>query len=341
MSSFESDRYSRQALMPQVGPDGQRLLGSSSALVLGCGALGCVSAELLVRAGVGTVVLTDRDFVERSNLQRQLLYSEADADQRLPKAEAARRRLVSVNRDITIEAQVVDVTARNVGDLVAAADVVVDGTDNVETRYLLNDACVQQGVPWIYGGAVGVEGLAMAVLPGQGPCLRCAFPEPPAAGSLPTCDTAGVLGSAPAMVAALQASLALQLLLGERGQVGRMISMNVWKARFSALPLPRSADCPCCVQRGFVFLRRQRTAWATSLCGRNAVQITPPEPTPMPLESLARSLQPVGEVRFNGLLLTLSVEGCELVAFPDGRVVVRGTTDQAVARGLVARYLGS
>ncbi len=336
----DTERYSRQVLLPAIGPQGQEKLAASCVLVLGCGALGSVAADALARAGVGRLLLADRDFVELSNLQRQVLYDEQDVADRLPKAEAAARRLRRVNSDIALEAQVADLGPGNIESLLKRADLCVDGTDNVETRYVLNDACVELGKPWIYGGAVGTEGLAMAILPGHGPCLRCAFPEPPPTGSLQTCDTAGVLGTLPLLVAALQATEAIKLLLGERSGVGRLRSVDAWRGRFSSVTLPRDAQCPCCARGERSFLTAQATSWVTSLCGRNAVQVTPPEPARLDLEQLARSLSRVGQVSCNGLLLTLQIDGHELIVFADGRAMVKGTSDGVRARSLVARYVG-
>lgn len=335
-----AERYARQAVLPQIGPSGQERLGSSAALVVGCGALGCAQAQLLARAGVGRLVLVDRDFVELSNLQRQLLYDEADAAQRLPKAEAAARHLRAVNSSIQLEPVVADLTARNASELVQGVDVVLDATDNVETRYLVNDACVKAGKPWVYGGAVGTSGVVLAVRPGDGPCLRCVFPEPAPPGTLPTCDIAGVLNAAPAAIAALQVVEAMKLLLGAASEAHRLHSFELWAPSFRSVKVHREPGCRCCGVRDFEFLNAQVTSTATSLCGRNAVQVTPAKPSPLALDAIGRQLQSVGKVTSNGLLLQLSVGPHELILFPDGRAIVRGTSDPAVARSLYARYVG-
>lgn len=334
------ERYARQAVLPQIGPAGQERLGASSALIVGCGALGCAQAQLLARAGVGRLVIVDRDFVELNNLQRQLLYDEADAAQRLPKAEAAARHLRAINSGIRVEPVVADLTARNASELVEGVDVVLDATDNVETRYLVNDACVKAGKRWVYGGAVGTSGVVLAVRPGDGPCLRCAFPEPAPPGTLPTCDTAGVLNAAPAAIAALQVVEATKLLLGADPEGHRLHSFDLWAPSFRSVKVHREPSCRCCGARDFEFLSAQMTSTATSLCGRNAVQVTPARPSPVDLDALGRQLQAVGKVTSNGLLLQLSAGPHDIVVFPDGRAIVRGTSDPAVARSLYAKYVG-
>jgi adenylyltransferase/sulfurtransferase len=338
---MSDDRYSRQVLLPEIGEQGQRLLGDGAVLVVGCGALGSAAAELLVRAGVGTVRVADRDFVEPSNLQRQVLFDEDDAAARLPKAEAAARKLKRINSRVQVDGLITDVSPANVEALVADVAVVVDGTDNLETRYLLNDACVKLKKPWVYGGAVGTKGVAMCVVPGRGPCLRCVFPDPPPPGTLPTCDTVGVLGPAPIAVAALQASAVIKLLLGDESAAGRLINLDVWRGRFADVTVEQNADCPACGRQELEFLSQRAVAWVTTMCGRNSVQVTPPAATTLDLERLRDTLARVGQVHYNGLILTLEVEDRELVAFPDGRVIVRGTTDQSEARSLYAKYLGN
>jgi len=327
-------------VLAQIGPEGQEKLLSSAALVVGCGALGCAQAQLLARAGVGRLVLVDRDFVELSNLQRQLLFDESDAAQRLPKAEAAARHLHAINSSIRLEPVVADLTVRNVLELVLSADVVLDATDNVETRYLVNDACVKEGKRWVYGGAVGTSGVVLAVRPGDGPCLRCVFPEPAPPGTLPTCDVAGVLNSAPVAIAALQVVEATKILLGAKVDAHRLHSFDLWAPSFRSVKVHRGPACRCCGARDFEFLRAEQGSTATSLCGRNAVQVTPARPTSLALEELRGRLASLGRVTSNGLLLQLAIGPHELIIFPDGRAIVRGTSDPAVARGLYAKYVG-
>lgn len=334
------NRYSRQILLPKIGESGQAKLQEGSALIVGCGALGSVISEVLVRAGVGVVRIIDRDFVELSNLQRQVLFDEEDVAQRMPKAEAAVRKLRQINSTIQIDALVADVNPRNVEELVAQASIVLDGTDNLETRYVLNDACVKLNKPWVYGGAVGTEGLIMAIVPNEGPCLRCLFPEPAPPGGLTTCDTAGVLGTTPLIVAAIQATEAIKLLVGDTDGVGHLTSLDVWHSQFHRTKVKRQSDCPTCHDREFRFLSSGGVAWVTTLCGRNAVQITPAEAVSVDLESLRVTLAKVGQTQFNGLLLTFIVDERELIVFPDGRAIVKGTTDEAEAKTLYARYVG-
>ncbi len=328
-----SDYYARQRILPQLGPHGQDKLAAASVLVLGCGALGTVQAELLARAGIGHLTLVDR--------QRQLLYAERDASERRFKAEAAVERLAAINGSLQLRPRVLSVGPRNVRSLIRGQGLVLDGTDNVETRYVLNDACVQANIPWIYGGAVGTEGLAMAVVPGQGPCLRCAFPDPPAPGTLPTCDTAGVLASASAMVAAQQVSMAIRVLLGDQAVAGRMASFNPWDVRFRTIDVPRDPDCPCCGARRFPFLRSSGVATATALCGEEAVQVTPAIPITIGLPQLAERLVGAGTVDLGDDYLVFATQEHELLVFADGTVLVNGTLDPDLARGLVARFVGN
>lgn len=367
-------RYHRQMLLPGIGVEGQRRLGESSVLVVGCGALGSAAAEFLARAGVGTLHLVDRDVVERTNLQRQLLYGERDADAGRAKAEAARERLAAVNSGIRVRGWVDDLDASNVRDYLDEADLVVDGLDNFEARYLLNDACVEAGVPYLYGGAVGTQGLAWTILPPDGtraprngrarrrlhdaadrtPCLRCVFPEPPPAGSAPTCDTAGVLGTVTAMIAARQATEAIKLLVGEVGSLDRSaLSIDAWSNRLERVAMPASPDsgCPCCAARRFEFLGGGRRSDAAVLCGRGAVQVRPDrrDQTGIDLAALAARLAPHGSFRREGALIvgvlarerTPGGEAVELSVFADGRAIVRGSTEPEFARAIYARYVGS
>jgi molybdopterin/thiamine biosynthesis adenylyltransferase len=336
-----SDYYARQRILPEIGPEGQERIGAATVLVVGCGALGSVQAELLARAGVGRLIVADRDRVDVTNLQRQLLYTLEDAQERRLKALAAAQRLRRVNPLIEIEGRVVSVSPRTVRGLVRGCDLVMDGTDNVETRYVVNDACVQAGVPWVYGGAVGTEGLVMGVLPGRGPCLRCAFPDPPQPGTLATCDTAGVLAATTVTVASLQVAAGLRLLLGQPDTAGKLTSIDPWKARFHSISVPRDEACPCCGARRFPFLRSSGVASATTLCGEEAVQVTPASPIELGLPELAGRLRGVGSVDLGDDHLVFATEEHELLVFADGTVLVNGTRDLDLARSLVARFVGS
>jgi molybdopterin/thiamine biosynthesis adenylyltransferase len=336
-----TDYYARQRILPQIGPQGQQRLGAAKVLVVGCGALGTAQAQLLARAGVGHLVVVDRDRVDISNLQRQLLYDASDARERRFKAKAAAARLRAVNPGITVEPRVLSVGPRSVRKLLEGCDLAMDATDNVETRYVLNDACVQAGVPWVYGGAVGTEGLVMPVVPGVGPCLRCAFPDPPPTGTLATCDTAGVLNANTAATAALQVAQGLRLLLADTANAGKLTSLDVWKGRFHTITVPRDPGCPCCGARRFPFLRSSAVATATTLCGEEAVQVTPAKPTTLGLPELAARLQGAGSVDLGEDHLVFHDGDHELLVFGDGTVLVNGTRDPDLARSLVARFVGS
>jgi len=357
-----------------IGDEGQRRLAASRVLVVGCGALGTVSAELLARAGVGSLSLVDRDVVEATNLQRQTLYTEADAKAGRPKAEAARDRLRRIDSSLRIRGWVDDLDAEGVRGYVGEVDLVVDGLDNFETRYLLNDACVEAGVPYLYGGAVGTSGLAMTVLPAPPrsggdpgsdstfrsapagalatPCLRCVFPEPPPPGSSPTCDVAGVLGTVTAMVAARQATEALKILVGAWERIERGLwSIDPWQGRFARVETIGSPDpaCPCCGARRFEFLEGRGRAETSVLCGRHAVQVRPAAGRALDLGALRDRLASHGEFRLEAGLLRGTLrdesgregEPIELTVFADGRSIVRGTVEIERARAIQARYVGA
>lgn len=349
----EMARYHRQMLLRGIGEAGQEKLLGSRAVVVGCGALGTVAAELLARAGVGTVVIVDRDVVELTNLQRQVLFDEKDAREGLPKAEAAARKLMTINSGVRVEAVVADFGHRNAEKLTTGAGVILDGTDNFETRYLLNDVAVKAGVPLVYAGAVGTEGMSFTVLPGEGACLRCVFEEPPDAGSAATCDTAGVLGPVTSMIASVQTAEALKVLLGKRGDVGRaLVAVDLWANTWRRVDLKdaRREDCLCCVQRRFEFLDGERATSAAKLCGRGSVQVNPPTVgARVDLDQLAQRLRPHARVEVTRFMLRgvlgneKGEEGglVELTVFPDGRAIVKGTTVVERAKGIYAKYVGA
>jgi molybdopterin/thiamine biosynthesis adenylyltransferase len=334
------DRYSRQARLPEIGGQGQRAVLQSSVLIVGCGALGCVQADQLVRAGVGHITIVDRDVPELNNLQRQILFDENDVETGIPKAEAAARKLRRANSSIVINGHVADFSLRNAAKLTEGVDLVLDGSDNFETRYLINDLCIKQGIPWIYGGVIGTSGMTMAIMPGQGPCLRCLYPEPPPPGSLPTCETQGVLGSAPAVVASIQVTEALKILSGGE-PILSLFSIDLWTRTIRQIAVAANADCPACGKRRFDYLEGRSTSLVASMCGRNAIQITPPGEVAMPLERLKDELASSGSVEYNGHVLKFAVDSYELLLFPDGRAIIKGTTDESIARNLYARYLGA
>ncbi len=333
-------RYSRQIRFAPLGEEGQRRIRASRVALVGCGALGTVQAEALARAGVGRLRIIDRDFVEFSNLQRQFLFEESDAAEALPKAVAAARRLARVNSEVELEPVVADLTPANIEDLFEDIDLVVDGTDNFETRFLINDAAVANDIPWIYGAAVGSYGIKLAIDPGRTACFRCVYPEPPP-GAQPTCETDGVLAPVTAAIAALQIGDALKMLALGRGSVdARLTHMDVWTGAIRQLAPPsRDPACPCCARRHFEYLDGSRRA-PISLCGRNAVQIHE-RSRPLDLPDLARRLGSVGPVRSNEFALKLEIDPYELTVFPDGRAIVKGTTDVGVARSIYARYVGA
>jgi adenylyltransferase/sulfurtransferase len=340
MSSIDNNRYQRQQILPEIGPGGQLKLAQSTVFIVGCGALGGFQANLLARAGLGAIRIADRDLVEWSNLQRQVLFEESDAEANVPKAEAAARRLRAINSTISVEALAVDVTTQNAESLLAGADLVLDGTDNFETRYLLNDVCVKLGKPWVYGGVLGTIGMVMPVIPGRGPCLRCVIPNSPDPGTFPTCDTAGVLNSAVAFVASMQVAMAIRILLGSPPADHVLLYADVWDGSFEPMKFQRDEKCPCCALKKFEFLDARQVSWTTSLCGRNSVQVSPPRAVELDFASLRQRLERVGEVSASGLLIRFKAEDGEMVIFPDGRAIVTDTTDQAKARTFYARYLG-
>lgn len=368
--SDELRRYHRQMLLPEIGEAGQRRLAASHALIVGCGALGTVSAEFLVRAGVGRVTIVDRDVVEETNLQRQVLFDETDAAAGTPKAEAARRKLAAINSTVDVRAVVADFNFTNAeriggfeehrsGDRChqEGPGVIVDGTDNFETRYLLNDLAAKHAVPYVYAGAVGTSGTGFVVTPGKGPCLRCLYPDLPGAGSTATCDTAGVLGPLVGMVASWQAGEALKVLVGDEAAVSRRLwTWEPWRdggdVRAIDVSAAHDSACPCCGARRFEFLEGRGASRATALCGRHAVQLTPAGTGgggSVDLDALAQRLRAHGPVTGNEFLVRARLDAepseiddpMELTVFRDGRTVVRGTSKPDVARGVYAKYVGS
>jgi adenylyltransferase/sulfurtransferase len=336
------DRYSRQRLYGPIGVVGQERLAAARVALIGCGALGTHLAQHLVRAGVGTMRICDRDFVELDNLQRQVLFDEDDVRANLPKAAAAAAKLARVNSGVRVEARVVDVVPGNVESLVDGADLVLDGTDNFETRFLLNDACVKLGKPWVYGGCVGSYGMVLAVIPGVTACFRCVIGDLPAPGSSPTCDTAGVLGPAVGVVASLQAAEAIKILTGHRDAIAPgLVTLDIWANTQSSFKAARDPSCPACGKRSFEFLEGRSSGFATTLCGRNAVQVSPGGGGSLDLADLERRLRAVGTVARNEYLLKFGTGELELTVFPDGRAIVKGTDDPAKAKAAYAKFVGA
>jgi molybdopterin/thiamine biosynthesis adenylyltransferase len=372
-------RYQRQALLPQIGAAGQERLSRSRVLLVGCGALGCHAADQLVRGGIGHLRLVDRDIVELTNLQRQTLFDEQDAQKGAAKTEAAAARLSRINSSVEIEPLVADVWAGNVEDFLDGIDLILDGTDNVQTRYLLNDISVKHGIPWIHAACVGTEGRVMAIVPGITACLRCVFPTPPEGRELPTCDTAGVLQAAAATAASLQVAQAFRILPSispspgtpgegrgeglkknsdsvgphpnplpeyrERGQEC-LLKFDVWSGRFASIDLQdaRRSDCPCCGKREFEFLRIDASQSAISLCGRNAVQIRPARKwSGEDFAGAIHRLEQFGEMESRAFFSRCPLRdpaGITITCFKDGRIIVDGTTDARRARSVCARFIG-
>jgi adenylyltransferase/sulfurtransferase len=333
-------KYSRQILFGPIGPTGQERLLRSRVVIVGCGALGTAQANALVRAGVGTVRIIDRDYVEESNLQRQMLFDEADAADNLPKAVAAERKLRRINSDIAIEGVVADADSRNIERLVESFEVILDGTDNFETRYLLNDVALKLGIPWIYGAVVASYATTLTVLPGRTACLACVFPAPPQ-GMHDTCDTVGVIAPAVAWAAAVQVAEAFKILLGREKELhGSLLAYDVWKNQTQQVRLKIDSKCRACQQRKFVHLESGASDNST-LCGRDAVQIRQRESRALDLAALKARLAQFGVVKGNEFLLRCLLDTYELTVFPDGRAIVKGTDDPAVARAIYAKYIGS
>ncbi len=330
-------RYSRQVILPEIGPKGQKRLGEVSVLVVGCGALGSMSSEHLARAGVGHITIIDRDIVEIENLQRQILFSEADVGK--TKAMAAQEHLKGINSEIEVEGLVEDLNPRNAVAVIKDMDVVVDGTDNMETRYLINDVCVKDKIPWVYGGAVSTYGMSMNIVPEETPCLICAFPHIPKPGSLPTCDTVGVVNTIPSIVASIQTTEALKILLGKEYSK-HLIIFDVWSHDFERIRIVKKPDCPCCVRHNFNHMDVENMDLVTTMCGRNAVQISPVGEADISLTQLAERLEKVGTVKLGPSHLLFEGNEVAISVFLDGRAIVKGTDDISIAKSIYAKYIG-
>ena len=336
-------RYSRQELFFPHGAIDQQKLGKSRVVVLGCGALGTVVAGHLARAGVGQLRIVDRDFVDSTNLQRQTLFDEADVADAMPKAVAAQRKLRLINSSIEIEALVEDFDPSNAQRLLANVDLIMDGSDNFEARYLLNDVAVKHGLPWVYSAVVSGYGVTMTVRPGQTPCLSCVFPEQPALGATATCDTAGVIGPIVGVVGSLAAAEALKLLVGaaEKLRVG-LLWTDVWNNTVQETPLAEpDPGCRTCARREFRYLNAESGSRTAVLCGRDAIQIRPATPASLRLADIGSRLGGLGRVSVNDYLLQFQVGEVAMTLFPDGRAIIKGTSDPSAARSVYARYVGA
>jgi adenylyltransferase/sulfurtransferase len=341
MDARLTEKYSRQILFAEIGETGQERLLASRAVLVGCGALGTALAGLLVRAGLGSLRIVDRDFVEPSNLQRQTLFDEADARDALPKAVAAERKLRAINSSVEVQGLVTDLSPRNAEEILSGFPLILDGTDNFETRFLVNDAAVKLGVPWIYGAAVSSYGVTMTIRPGLTPCLACLMPERSGQCAEETCDTVGVIGATPAAVAAIQCAEALKVLLGREAALhGRLVSLDLWTGHYQAIRVARNPECRVCAHREFKYLEGEAQPHLT-MCGRDSVQIHERRRA-LDLTALGQRLGPtVAELRHNDFLLRFRVPPYEMTVFSDGRAIIKGTRDPSVARSLYARYIGS
>lgn len=343
--SQDLSRYQRQSLFRKIGEEGQKKIASSRVTVIGCGALGTVIVNILARAGVGFIRVVDRDFIEWNNLQRQVLFDEDDIRDGLPKAAAAERKAKKINSQIQIESIVSDVNFTNIERFIEGADLVLDGTDNFETRFLINDACVKHNKPWIYGACIGSHGLTMTIIPGETPCLRCVFESAPPPELTPTCDTAGIIAPASMTIASIQCSEALKLLVGKKEDRNKnLFNIDLWTMETKSFKLEKlleTVNCPTCKQRNFEFLSGDQAPKMTSLCGRNAVQIVRGDKIKMDLKPLGVSLTASGgTVKINAYMLQATIDKYEFTIFPDGRAIIKGTNDPTVAKSVYSKYIG-
>jgi len=365
----ELARYSRQMLFERIGEEGQRRLRHANVTLVGCGALGSVLAGTLVRAGIGSLRIIDRDYLELSNLQRQTLFDEHDVAANLPKSEAAARKLRKINSTVEIEPVIADLNPRNVETLAGDADLILDGTDNLETRFLINDVAVKRDLPWVYGACIGAEGLVLAILPRRTPCLRCIWDELPPPGTTPTCDTVGVLAAAVQIVASLQATEAMKILIGREAELNGLMTVDAWAGRVRMLNVQAAfdaGDCPCCKLGRYEYLDGDKLSATTTLCGRNAVQVLPaacpspsgsegpadaaavsavsssgpPSPARVDFAAIAARLPKSARAKHNEFMLRFTIDAYRVTLFADGRAIIEGTSDPAVARGVYAKYVG-
>ena len=335
-----NNRYSRQIILQNIGEEGQRKLSQSTVVLIGCGALGTVAANNLARAGVGKLVIVDRDFVELNNLQRQMLFDENDVDE--PKALAAASKVHDINSEIEAEPVIKDLNHTNVEDILNDVDLVLDGTDNIQTRMLINDVCVKQEIPWIYTGAIGTSGMTMNILPGES-CLRCLYPNTPKIGSLPTCDTMGVLNTITVIMGSMESTEAIKILTNDdyEGVDSNLRIYDAWNNSFDEVLVKKNQECPCCIDNKYQYLESEDREVITSLCGRNAIQITPANPKEISLDEMAYKLEALGEVKNTPFIMIFKTDKEEISLFKDGRAIIKGTNDEKVARSIYARYIGT
>jgi molybdopterin-synthase adenylyltransferase len=335
-------RYSRQEILEKIGNKGQKKLLDSSIVIVGCGALGTVAANNLARAGVGKISIIDRDFVELNNLQRQMLFDENDVGK--PKAAAAADKIGAINSEIDVYPVIKDVNYTNVEKLLTGADLVIDGTDNIQTRMLINDVCVKNRIPWIYTGAIGTSGMSMNILPDKA-CIRCLYPGVPKAGSLPTCDSMGVLNTITVIMGSIETTEAIKILLGYYDECeskdSNLIVYDTWNHSFDSILVKKNDKCECCGHENFEYLDSEEQEIITSLCGRNAIQITPADPKELSLRSIGEKLEKLGTVKCSDFIMLFKNDETEISLFRDGRAIIKGTDDEIMARTIYARYIGT
>jgi len=337
LSEMEKERYSRQIILKEIGEEGQARLLKSSVAIVGCGALGGTVAGTLARAGIGRILIIDRDIVELNNLQRQTIFDEHDIGR--SKSMACAEKLRHINSEIVINQLAEDLNPSNAETILQDNDVVVDATDNMETRFLINDVCVKQNIPWVYGGAIEVSGMSMNIVPGRTPCLRCINPQLPQPGLMPTCDTVGVLNTIPAIVASIQCTEVIKILLGHKPN-DTLLMFNVWKHEYKSIAIEKNEKCECCVKHNYEYLNTKNRDIFSKLCGANAIQIIPAENISISFEGLAEKLRKAGDVEFDETMMKFRVGEFIINIFKNGRVVIQGTEDEKIARSLYARYLG-
>jgi adenylyltransferase/sulfurtransferase len=339
-----SKRYERQELFYGIGKEGQKKLREKSVVLVGCGALGCTSANLLVRSGIKRLKIIDRDYIEESNLQRQSLFDEDDIKENLPKAVAAQRKLQKIDPDVSISYDVADLNPSNIETLLENFHIVIDGTDNFETRFLINDFCVKKQIPWIYGACIGSVGLTMNIITPKTPCLRCILEEVPPIGSSETCDTAGIIAPIACCIASIQVAEALKILTDDFDSMSKcLLIIDLWRNETKKLrvdTIKEKSDCIVCKHRRFEFLNSNKHSMTTSVCGRNSIQILPHNGAKINLTELASRLKKIGSVSYNSYLLRFKIDRYELSVFPDGRSIISGTNDAPTAKGLFTKYIG-
>ena len=338
------ERYSRQILFQHIDEDRQKKLIDSTVLLIGCGALGTVSSSYLVRAGIGQLRIIDRDFIEENNLQRQILFDEDDILENVPKAIAAQKKLQRINPNIKVEGFVTDINYSNIEELTKDVDIIIDGTDNFETRFLVNDYCVKNSIPWVYGACIGSRGVVMNIIPSKTPCLRCVFETMPQMGSFPTCDTAGVIGPIAGIIASFQVTEAIKILTGNYDSVNKnLLEIDVWETNFRQIDISELKDtnnCPTCKLYNYEFLKAEAGIMTTLLCGKNAIQVMSRNIGNIDLRHLEQRLGSIADVSCNDFMLKFKIKDHAFTVFPDGRAIITGTADTSIAKSLYSKYLG-